>query len=199
MLPSPPDAELPPALAGALLGQKSCLVSSTLFDLARRGMIQIREEIPSSDPRQRDFVIQRKSYLGKLYAHEQDLLDTLFKKTITLRASQVPVKVRPSRLDQLVNKELYQRGWMNPPNYLGIIKVIPFLGLGFTCLGYFISPELSIGGFLVALIAAIVMSKFLSPSLSVEGKEQAKRWEQFRSYLKQVTERRSPALPSERI
>jgi hypothetical protein len=208
-------ADVPPAIVGQLTGQAQNFMG-TLFDLAQRGVLEVREEknrwgITSH-------ILMRKEMKISLNPHEQSLLDTVFLPGATkVNLSEVTTQLayKTHLFNQLWDQELIQRGWLDPERKqkrlrLGLAGLFGvFLAMGLFILGVVLSGVFMISNPTFALFAtafagicgaAFVLSipllvywAIYSP-LTPEGEVQKVRWQGFAKYLKLVSQGKEPAL-----
>jgi uncharacterized protein (TIGR04222 family) len=213
ILPSPPT-DLPPAIAGKLLGMSNN-ATGTLFDLAQRGLLTLREEKGAWGATH--YILERSQASPNLHPHEQTLLDLAFKPgEIQANLAEVGSRVISSgSFDQALEQELIQRGWFDPQrkekrNGLVAVGFLALIG----GMGLFIAGAVGVGVMLtnqqvIATFSAIMMGLgggtfMLSVPLLIyagtyslltpTGEEQKIRWNGFRAYLDQVSQGRETAL-----
>lgn len=212
--PNPPS-DLSPAVMGKLTGQYGNFMG-VIFDLARRGVLEVREE--------KGFLGVKKHMLVRtgdapaLQPFEQVLLDALFKPVETeINMSEVSTRLatKHKQFDALLEGELVQRGWLDlerkqKKGWLtaaGILMmffsiVIGLVGLISGGVSVFSSPDWLIlfaalvgfaaGLFLLSIPVLIYAGLF--SVLTPAGEEQSARWKGFAEYLKQVSKGREPAI-----
>ena len=89
-LDTPPD-DVPPALVGKLTEHAQGFMG-TLFDLAQRGMLEVREDKGSWGAKK--FNLELKNSAASLRPHEQGLLDALLKPGETaVEMSAIPARL----------------------------------------------------------------------------------------------------------
>ena len=209
-----PPSNLSPAIIGKLTGQSHTAMGA-IFDLAQRGVLEIREEKGYWGTQNHVLFLKDRSI--PLQPFEQGLLDALIKTG----ESQVNMNEVGSRLatknklfDAPLEQELVQRGWLDPERKQ---KRTFFLGIGITALlialGVFLAALLlglnssqnvnlaiafavlggiSLAVFLLSLVVLIYAGSF--SILTPVGEEQSARWKGFAEYLKQVSKGREPAI-----
>ena len=207
-----PPGDLPPALVGRLTGQANGVMGA-LFDLAQRGRLEIHEQAGWLGTKQHH--LELKPGDEPLRAHEQALLDALFKPgRTTLALSEVPMRLAGHRpFEQAVEAELTARGWFDPERKAARIRLVMGWMFGlFVSLGLFlagiawggaaaeagrdslIAPAALVGAgaglFLVSLVG-LIQAGSLS-TLTEAGEAEAARWKGFGQYLKDVSRGREP-------
>jgi hypothetical protein len=210
-----PPGNVPPAVVGKLTGQGNGFMG-TIFDLAQRGMLEIKEEKGFLGFTKH--VLERKETGVVLRPYEQGLLDAIFRYGET----QIPLTDIGSRLsmknssfDEPLERELVERGWFDLERkqkrtslvMLALLGMLVAAVLGFISLFGFRSSiaggtistmlfaamlGISIAVFLLSLIAAIYGGSL--SMLTPNGEEQAMRWKGFAKYLEQVTYGRESAI-----
>mgnify|MGYP000917541666 CR=1 FL=1 len=212
-IPTPP-ATIPPALIGKLTGSAHSFMG-TIFDLAQRGVLEIKAEQGTWGTT--NHVLIRTATNDSLHAHEQGLLDAIFKDEETqVNMSEVGLRLasKNALFDEPLTQDLIERGWLDPQrkskrtmllassviallaslgifvaSLIGMDAVVSNLNL-VTVLAVF--AGISAGLFLLSLALMIYASAFsvLTPS----GEEQAIRWKSFAEYLKDVSKGKEPAI-----
>ena len=215
IIPTPnPPSNVPPAVIGKLTGQQHNFMGA-IFDLAQRGVLEIREE--KSLWGTKNHVLTRKETPLALHPHEQGLLDALFKTGETqINMNQIATRLgtKNNLFDEPLEQELIQRGWLDPERKqkrtslvaAGLIALLVAIGIfiGAVAMGITMSSNISLA-VLFALVAGISAGVFvLSIALLIYaamfsvltpmGEEQAARWKGFAEYLKQVSKGREPAI-----
>jgi uncharacterized protein (TIGR04222 family) len=210
-----PPGDLPPALVGRLTGQ-SVSFMGTLFDLAQRGRLDIREQAGWLGSKRYRLELNTGTD-EPLRPHEQALLDDLFRPGQTsLAMSEVPTRLAGRRtFDQQLETELIERGWLDPQrkamrsrlSVLWLVGVFCAMALviGAMAWGAMISEigrdsliwpaavaGAGVGLFLVSVVGSVYAGT-LSP-LSPAGEIEAARWKGFGLYLKDVSRGREPAV-----
>ena len=212
-IPSPP-AEVSPAVVGKLTKQSHASMGA-IFDLAQRGLLEIREEQGGWGTK--NHVLVRTDQSALLKPFEQGLMEALFKPG----ENQVKMSEVGSRLgaksklfDDPLEQELIQRGWLDPERkqkrtrLMGIALVALILLAGLLIPMLFLAPGwtvnigsavvfaifLGIGAGLFLLAIALLIYVGAYSVLTPAGEEQAARWRGFGEYLKQVSKGREPAI-----
>jgi hypothetical protein len=200
---APPDS-LAPALAGALVANGSSHVEhamSTLFALAARGIVTIREDVRGRFRGSHFTIAVNRDRRPGLSAHEQALLDILFKSSsessVELTAARSSVMRRFGQFRNAVTGELRDAGMLDDgrrriqKRYFAlalvlaaaaVVSVIPAIAMIDT---YGPAPmliSLAIG--VVALVSGIYGSAHTP--LSNEGVRRAATWRAFQKYLRDV-------------
>jgi uncharacterized protein (TIGR04222 family) len=210
-----PPADLPPAVAGKLLGLSNNVIG-VLLDLAQRGLLTLREEKGTWGTTH--YILERTQASPNLRPHEQALLTLGFKPGEN-QANLAEIGSRMahsgSPFDQSLEDELIQRGWFDPQrkekrNGLVAVGFLALLG----GMGLFITGAIGIGVMLISQPVIATISAILAgfgggafalsiplliyagtySLLTPTGEEQKIRWNSFRAYLDQVSHGREPAL-----
>lgn len=215
VLPSPlPPADVPSALVGKLTG-KSHSFMGAIFDLAQRGLLEVREEMGVLGTKKHMLI--RKDANISLRPYEQGLLDAIFKTGETeVKLGDVPGRLmsKNALFDDPLEAELLQRGWRDPQRKeqrsklisIGIIAmfvsiailiagiVVINMALGNAALITLIGvvSGISIGAFLLSMALLIYAAAY--STLTASGEEQAARWKGFEEYLKQASKGKEPAI-----
>jgi hypothetical protein len=209
-----PPAEVPSAVIGKLLGQAHSFMGG-LFDLAQRGLLEVREEHGAWGS---NHILERKEASISLVPHEQGLLDAIFKPgEVQVSLSEIATRLayKTSLFDQPLEQELVQRGWLDPERKQKRMNlvVVGLLGL-LAAMGIFIAAAITtaavlmdnltlalftaalagvgVGAFLLSILL-LVYSAIYSP-LTPTGEEQKIRWQGFANYLKLVSQGKEPAV-----
>lgn len=106
--------DVPPALVGQLTGQ-TLGAMGVLFDLARRGWLQIREEAGFLGSKK--YILEFVGQEGELSAHEQGLLSAIFKPgESAVKLSDVPTRLasKSKLFSEPLEAEMVARGWLDP-------------------------------------------------------------------------------------
>ena len=208
-----PPADVPPAVVGKLTGSNTYM--GTIFDLAKRGILEVREE--KGYWGSKSYLLTRKGSSASLHPHERGLLEVLFKEgEIEIRMSDVPTRVasKAALFDEPLEQELVQRGWLDLErkqkrarlNVTGVLIMFAafalLMGTIFSGAGragsvnatilFAMLIGLSLGAFLVSLVVLIYAASF--SVLTASGEEQAARWKGFAEYLKQVSKGKEFAI-----
>lgn len=216
LTPTPnPPADLPPAVAGKLTGASGNIMG-TIFNLAQRGLLEVREEKGSWGAT--NHILICKTVEIPLAPYEQVLLGAVFKSGETqVSLSEVGNRLAysTSKVDQPLEQELIQRGWLDPERKQKRIVLMAVgvlaMSIGLTMLigtaivtGVFLTSNQTlalvavalagIGGGAFALSIPLVIYASTYSVLTPAGEEQKARWNSFRSYLKQVSRGREPAI-----
>lgn len=214
--PIPPDDRLPPALVGKLIGYETYSALGALFDLAQRGVLQVREEKGWFGAKK--FLVECANPGSSLPPHEQGMLQALFtpgKNEVEMSEIATRLASKKSHFYDPLEQELIQRGWFDPARkrkrtaltlvgLLGLFAgMILFAGAA-SATGALLSANpvlswlaaaltgLSGGGFVLS-IALMIYAGSYSP-LTPAGEEQKIRWKNFRAYLDQVSRGREAAI-----
>jgi len=211
--PSPPSG-ISSAVIGKLTGQQHNFMGA-IFDLAQRGVLEVREEKSSWGTK--NHVLVRRDHNVSLQPYEQGLMDALFKSGETqINMNEVAARLATKNklFDELLEQELIQRGWFDPDRkqkrtmLLGIgltllfLATVLFIAAVLLGIGWSQNIDLavifaaiagaSLGVFMLALALLIYAGTF--SVLTPAGEEQSARWKGFGEYLKQVSKGREPAI-----
>jgi uncharacterized protein (TIGR04222 family) len=212
-IPSPP-AEVPPAVIGKLTKQSHAAMGA-IFDLAQRGVLEIREEAGGWGTKKH--VLVRTDQSVPLKPFEQGLLEALFKpgeRQVNMSEVGARLGSKSKLFDEPLEQELIQRGWLDPERkqkrarLVSIALVALLLLIGLLLPVLFLAPNwsvsmgtavvfavfLGIGAGLFLLAIALLIYAGTYSVLTPLGEEQAARWRGFGEYLKQVSKGREPAI-----
>lgn len=214
---SQPPGELPPAFAGALVGDPSSWNNAlaTLFDLARRGVVRF-VELPGEKKWYQGppFELRLEEDPAGLLPHEQGLLAALFEtkkgKERSLDISELGGRYtgHSDRFREPLQREMVMAGLIDPDR-AGVRQRL-LVGGGVACLvagvGFIAAvvigavtglwPAMAVpGGLLVAGVVALIAGA-LHNTLSMQGLEAAARWQAFSRHVRDVTRDEAPASPS---
>ena len=209
-----PPSDLSPAIIGKLTNQHHTFMGA-IFDLAQRGVLEVREEKGYWGTQNHVLFLKDRSV--PLQPFEQGLLDALFKPSETqINMNEVGSRLasKNTLFDEPLEQELIQRGWLDLERKQ---KRTRFIGIGLTglvlTLGVFLAALLlginssqnmtlavalaviagvGIGVLILSLALLIYTSTF--SVLTPAGEEQFARWKGFAEYLKQVSKGREPAI-----
>jgi len=210
-----PPSDISPAVIGKLTKQQHTFMG-TIFDLAQRGVLEIREEKGGWGTKKH--VLVRRDSPVSLQPYEQGLLEALFKpgeNQVNLNEVATRLGMKHKLFDEPLEQELIRRGWLDPERKQRrmTLSVIGFLALVLTLLIFLFgmamgginlvaTPEgipliaagigISAGLFLPSLLLLIYAATY--SILTPAGEEQAARWRGFADYLKQVSKGREPAI-----
>ncbi len=213
-----PPADLPPALVGKLT-QHSQGFMGALFDLAQRGVLEIRENKGWWGSKK--YTLELKDAAAPLSAHEQGLLTAVFKPgETTVDMSAIPGRLASKRkaVDEPLEQELIDRGWLDPERkrqrtFLGVtgfvlmlatlgLFVIGLLGIGAAyrsdvnqAVVWAALIGMATGGFVIST-GLLIYSASFSP-LTPEGAAEAARWKSFAGYLKQTSKSQQSDLSAD--
>jgi hypothetical protein len=198
-----PPEPLPAAMAAVLAakgGPSGYHPSATLFDLADRGVLAVRE-VPRAMG-VRSYEVSQTSGRHDLADHEREALAIAFagrSDEVSLSKARARLARSSSRFAAAVNRDLLARGYLDPSrkavrDRLMVTSVVLLVGsaIGSIAMATLI-PRFEGWPFLLpfALCAAgiigIVLAVGTSP-LSDQGLVQAARWRGFRRYLKSAVE-----------
>ncbi|MFT3891149.1 MAG: DUF2207 domain-containing protein [Anaerolineales bacterium] len=210
-----PPGNVPPAVVGKLTGQGNGFMG-TIFDLAQRGVLEIKEEKGFLGFAKH--ILERKEVGVPLRPHEQGLLDAIFhsgERQIPLNEVGSRFSTRNKFFDEPLERELVERGWLDLDRKqkrtaqlsLAVLGMVAALAVGVICLfgfgssfmgsnlsamAFAILLGISAAGFILCLILAIYAASY--SALTPNGEEQAARWKGFAKYLQQVTYGRESAI-----
>lgn len=202
-LNGPPD-DLPPGLVGALVGRGSPL--ATLLDLARRGVVEFREQArPGLFGTRHDFDLALRNPSATLQPHEQAILTAAFSRAAqpALATSDElgkGLQKAQSQVSEAVKTELRARGLLDirRETVRGRFMLVG-LALLFLGIAALVGLAVLLGGVGIGAGAALallgVVALILSASLSMqtpEGQREASAWEAFGRYLKRIAKGRAP-------
>lgn len=213
-----PPADVPPAIIGKLTGQQHNFMG-TIFDLAQRGVLEVREE--KGFWGSQNHILTRMEHSVILNAHEQGLLEALFKSgeaQVNMNEVATRLASKNKLFDEPLEQELIQRGWVDlerkqkktqlaTAGFLMMVfaSIAGFIGMAsggiviskspawFTPLAALIGVS---AGLFILSIGLLIYSSAYS-ILTPTGEEQAARWKGFAEYLKQVSKGREPAIRSD--
>jgi hypothetical protein len=206
--PTAPPSDLPPALAGALNGYGAepawPNALATVFDFARRGVVSIEEAPEHPWYRSHEFVIQAQAQPDNLRPHERGLWDMLFTPksgvhpSIKLSELSQHLSSEWKRYAEPLKQEMQVAGWLDPERkqvrrtFL-IVGAMLFVAGPFAMLATslllrdFDARPILIGLSLILTgVVAFIMASTFSP-LSPAGAQEARRWQGFYQYLRDVT------------
>jgi uncharacterized membrane protein YgcG len=212
---SNPPSDLSPALIGTLTRQQQGSMG-TIFDLAQRGILEVREEKGFWGTN--NHILSRRDQTAPLQPHERGLLDALFKPGETeIKMSDIGARLAAKHrlFDIPLEEELIQRGWVDPERkqkrtvlsavgWMGMLIALLVFIASMVVAGINLSTDaawiplvaalagISAGVFVLSIIFLIYASTYsiLTPS----GEEQSARWKGFAEYLTQVSRGREPAI-----
>lgn len=209
-----PPSDISPAIIGKLTKQPHTFMGA-IFDLAQRGIFEVREE--EGFWRTKNHVLVRSDQPKSLQPFEQALMDALFKSgEQQVNMSEVAGRLagHNKHLNEMLEQELIQRGWLDLDRKkkrtrllaTGLISLFLVIGvfLAAVLLGSSLSRNIDLA-VLFAGVAGVCLGLFLlalalliyAGAYSVftpAGEEQAARWKGFAEYLKQVSKGREPAV-----
>lgn len=208
-----PPSDVSPAIVGKLTGQHHTFMG-TIFDLAQRGALEVREE--NGILGTKNHVLVRKNHTVSLQPHEKGLLDALFKSDesqVNMNEVATRLAMKSNLFDEPLKTELIQRGWLDTERenrrawltvaglLMMILSLIVFivgivLGVMNASQGSALLPiiaivaGLSAGLFILSIPLLIYAGTF--SILTPAGEEQAARWKGFAEYIKHVSKGREP-------
>ncbi len=213
-----PPADLPPAIAGALLSRTPTWNNAlaALFDLAGRGVLLISQ---SMEPRKwyqahAEFLIEMQTQPAHLRPHELGLLALLFQTKKGMQTSTSVSNIsrsysgRSQRFIKPLQQEmtalgLYDMQRQHMRRQFGMISILlliiscigVILGLLFGIPGTWPIVFLPLGVMALSATAAVLWSMF--SMLSDEGLQASVRWKAFSRYLRDITQSKEPDIPAE--
>ena len=110
--PTPPG-DIPPAVVGKLTGKQNNFMAA-VFDLAQRGVLEIREQKGFLGTRK--YILSRKETGLPLQPQEQGLLQALFKPgEAEIHLEQIATRLQRDHklFDEPLEQQLIQRGWLD--------------------------------------------------------------------------------------
>lgn len=197
--------EIHAAMAARLAGAGTAFLG-TLFDLARRGVLQFEE-----GPKQwgsRTFNVLLRSAAGPFEPHERVFVEELFKKKNRVPLSNIASLAYTSRLTQALDSELAAAGWRDPARVsqrntfllmsaLALVGGMVLAGAGLVLVNLPQVPAawtVSIGAILIGAGVSLgavglvgLPAAGLTSVLSDEGERQADSWKRFSGYLHSIT------------
>jgi uncharacterized membrane protein len=203
-----PPADLPPALVGYLFNSTISWHHglASLFDLAKRGSIEIEQIREKTMLRSAEFTITLRERPGDLCLHETALLDLLFldksgfeQEVVTLSdMGHLITSKRWKGFTDTLEEEAGLAGLTDPASkqrrnrLLGLGTVLVLMGLPMLLLAFLVREQF--GRWPLALVAAValvglmafIIAASLSP-LSNKGMDFAAAFAPFRRYLEQVS------------
>lgn len=210
-----PPSNLSPAIVGKLTKQPQTFMGA-IFDLAQRGVLEIREGKSIWGTKNYDLV--RKNHDVMLKPFEEALMEALFKPNeseVNMNQVSARLATQSALVEEPLEEELLGRGWLDlerkqkRTRIMGTGWVILFLSLIVFILSIIgaaaspsESPNLSrwlaavvgISGALFFISIFMVLYGATYSTLTPAGEEQAARWGGFAEYLKQVSKGKEPAI-----
>ena len=209
-----PPSDISAAIIGKLTGRDHNFMGA-IFDLAQRGILEVREEKGSWGIK--NHMLAHKEVNVSLPPHEQGLLNALFQNGETqINMNQITAKLATKNklFDEPLEQELIQRGWLDPERkqkhtMLMVVSLITMfitiaIFIGSMLLGANSSNNINLAVLFAALAGISAGVFFLSIILLIytvtfsvltpSGEEQAARWKGFAEYLKQVSKGKEPAI-----
>ncbi len=209
-----PPGGNPPALIGKLTGKHENLMGM-IFDLARLGVLEIREDKGFLGSRQHTLIL--KDPAGAQKPYEQALLEKLFPSGKNeVKFSNLSPRLEEARktVNERLDEELLRNGWIDPERkqyqtrlqraaflvlfLVPLVLIMSLIGYNSSLAGD--ARQLSLLAVIVGLAAGALIPAFglmiyaigysiLTPA----GEEQAARWRGFAEYLGQVSKGQEPA------
>ena len=210
-----PPSDLSPAIVGKLTAQHHAFMGA-VFDLAQRGLLEVREEKGYWGTRNHELV--RQGIAVTLEPFEQGLMDALFKPGETqINMSEIGARLASKKklFDEPLEQELIQRGWLDLERKTkktrltaaGVLTMLLSFIVGFITMaagGFALSgnPDwfvplavligISAGLFFLSIPVLIYAGTY--SVLTPAGEELSVRWKGFAEYLKNVSKGREPVI-----
>ncbi len=208
----PPD-NINAGLSGVLAANGRAALEhamASIFSLAERGVLAIEEE-PRGMLGTRNFEITRRAGGGPLLPHEEQILDAMFRdrsgttQKVTLTKARSRLTTRWSQVAKAFQAELGAGGFLDEGRWalrrryrlaavafialavIGLAPVIPLIGR----LGPW--PLLIPAALLAVGLTSLIVGATIAV-LSNEGVRRARRWRDYRKYLRMVASGKKPAL-----
>ena len=210
-----PPSDLSPAIAGKLTGQGQTFMG-TIFDLAQRGILEVRQEKGFLGAK--TYMLVRKSQTALLQPYEQGLMDALFgpgESKINMNEIAPQLAIQSAPYEEQLEKDLLQRGWLDLERkhkrarlvasgmlvlilsilvcILSVIGAIASLSENPSWLPWLAALGGMSAGLLILSIPFLIYAGTYS-SLTPAGEEQSARWKGFAEYLKRASKGREPAI-----
>jgi hypothetical protein len=210
--PQPPD-DLNPGLSGALAANGRAALEhamASIFALADRGVLAIEEE-PRRMLGSRNFEITRLTTTGPLLPHQERMLDVMFhersgsSQQVSLAKARHRLTSRWSKVAKAFQEELGAAGFLDEARWrlrrryrltavvfmvTAATAVVPAIPL----IGRFGPWPLLIAAALLAVgLASLIVGSTITV-LSNEGVRRARRWRDYKRYLRMVAGGKKPAL-----
>jgi hypothetical protein len=208
----PPD-DLNPGLSGVLAANGRAALEhamASIFSLAERGVLAIEEE-PRRMLGSRNFEITRRAGVGPLLPHEERILDAMFRdrsgksQQVSLTKARTRLTTRWSQVAKAFQEELGSGGFLDEARWglrrryrvtaivsvlialAAVVPVIPFIERSGPW------PLLIPAALLAVGLTSLIVSATITV-LSNEGVRRARRWRDYRKYLRLVASGKKPAL-----
>jgi hypothetical protein len=208
----PPDG-LSPGLSGVVAANGSAALEhamASIFSLAERGVLVIEEE-PRGMLGTRKFEITRRAGAGPLLPHEEQILEAMFRdrsgstQTVTLDKARSRLTTRWSQVAKAFKAELGAAGFLNEGRWalrrryrlsavafialavIGLAPVIPLIGR------FGPWPLLIPAALLAAGLTSLIVGATITV-LSDEGVRRARRWRDYKKYLRLVASGKKSSL-----
>jgi uncharacterized protein (TIGR04222 family) len=212
--PNPP-ADISPAVIGKLTGQHHNFMGA-IFDLAQRGVLEVREEKGSWGAKKH--ILLRQNHSEPLRPFEQGLMDALFKSgesQINMNEVAARLGSKSKLFDEPLEQELVRRGWLDldRKRKRTVLSALGILTLILAVIGFILSmvgggvilrensewlpyvaglAGISAGMFILSIPFLIYAGTY--SILTPVGEEQSARWKGFAEYLKQASKGKEPAI-----
>ena len=212
--PNPP-ADISPAVIGKLTGQQHNFMGA-IFDLAQRGVLEVREEKGLWGAK--NHVLVRKDNTTSLKPYEQGLMDALFKPNeaqVNMNEVATRLGMKSKLFDEPLEQELIQRGWLDPERkqkrtslavtgiLAMIISMIVFIisvvggGVSLSENPHWLTWLVAVSGISAGLFVLSIALMIYAGAYSILtplGEEQSVHWKGFAEYLKQASKGTEPAI-----
>ena len=207
----PPD-DLNPGLSGALAANGGAALEhamASIFALADRGVIAIEEE-PRRMLGSRNFEITRRAGAAPLLPHQERILEVMFRERsgssqqVSLAKARHRLTSRWSRVAKAFREELGAAGFLDEARLglrrryrlaaaafmvvaaIGAVSVLPLIGR------FGPWPLLIPAALLAVGVASLIVGSTIIV-LSNEGVRRARRWRDYKKYLRMVAGGKKPA------
>lgn len=212
---SPPDA-LPPALAGSISRGRVSVswpqLLAIVFDLARRGAVQIEEKDGRGVLSRRKFVVRRGTGVS-MRPHERALIDALFKpgeNEDRFDRALSRVGYKSGKIGKAIKSDLDAERFIDPDrregaNALtigGVVVIVLAIALTvvLAATGMRLGPAaLVIPGALAVAGLAMVLAAATFSTLTMAGLRAAGQWAAYRQHLKDAIKQRQVPADGEAI
>jgi uncharacterized protein (TIGR04222 family) len=210
-----PPSDLPPAIVGKLTKQGPTFMG-TIFDLAQRGALEVRQEKGLLGAK--TYKLVRTDRAAPLQPYAQGLIDALFgpgQSAINMNEIGGRLSMQSTPYEASLEQELLQRGWLDPERkhkrtrltvravWIMVASMIVFLvsavgaGMSLNENSPWLPWLVVLAGISVGLFVLSIPSLIYAQAYSVltpAGEEQAARWKGFAEYLKRASKGKEPAI-----
>jgi hypothetical protein len=208
-----PPEDLHPGLSGVLAANGGAALEhamASIFALADRGVLLIEEE-PRRTLGSRNFEITRRAAVGPLLPHQERILEVIFRERsgssqkVSLAKARHRLTSRWSRIAEAFQDELRVAGLFDESRWdlrrryrvaavvfmvvagISLLPVIPLIGR-FGPWALLVPAALLAVGLASLLVGSTIIV------LSNEGVRRARRWRDYRTFLRQVAAGKTSAL-----